>query len=109
MPEHDFPARENIEMAIAARAIMDNDLSRVFSTTPVPQLIWYPHVPACGTLELLHAMRPDMTLQVARACIVGDYQDLYDKINPAAHFGLIAEAEASANPHFLKHQQKKGL
>ena len=89
---------------------MNNDLSSIdlnasgFST---PYCIWQPTVPHSRTLELLVALRPDMLPQASRACIVGDYQDFYDQFDPPADFGLIAEAEASSNPHYLSHLEAK--
>ena len=99
-----------IMKAVTARAIMNNDLSRITSFTPdkhIPYCIWYPSVPAEDTLELLVARRPDMAPQVARACIVANYEELYDKLNPRTDFGLLEEAKASPNRHYIEALKSK--
>ena len=99
-----------IKKAITARAIMKNDLSRItpaVSKLHVPYCIWYLKVPRETTLELLVKRRSDMVQQVARVCIVGDYQTLYAKLNPTPDFALLAEAKASNNTYFLTDLEQK--
>lgn len=48
-----------------------------------------------------------MAPQIARACIVGNYQELYDKVNPNPQFGLIREAKDSKDPHYFRYQESK--
>jgi hypothetical protein len=65
---------------------MVNDLSHITETSPdprkVPGMIWWPLIPAEETLEELAKRRPDMHLQVAMACIAGNYTRLWDKLSP---------------------------
>lgn len=75
-----------IRTATIARFIMVNDLSHITKTSPqpndMPGMIWWPLIPAERTLEVLAERRPDMLLQVAMACIAGDYRLLWDKLAP---------------------------
>lgn len=99
-----------IMKALTARAIMNNDLSDVTAATPsnaIPYCIWHPSIPGRKTLEELVARRPDMKEQVARVCIVGNDQELYDLLDPAPTPGLFAEAQASRNPSFKEHLEQK--
>jgi len=93
-----------IKMAINARFIMSNDLSRISAQTDpleLPYNIWFPQ-PASGIIyEELVRRRPAMKLQAARACIVADYQDVYKKIDPQHDEALVREAKASQNPYYL--------
>ncbi|KAA8623964.1 hypothetical protein SMACR_09792 [Sordaria macrospora] len=69
---------------------MVNDLSNMTATDPdpeencheIPGMIWWPLIPAERTLEALAKLRPDMHLQVAMACIAGNYTELWDKLAP---------------------------
>jgi hypothetical protein len=74
----------DIKAAILARFIMVNDLSHITKTSPeplyVPGMIWWPLIPREETLEELARRRPDMKLQVAMACIAGNYKRLWDKL-----------------------------
>ena len=101
------PVGIGIERPLTARAIMNNDLSRIDATTIMPYCIWYPKVPSQSTLELLMARRPDMAHEVAGACVVGNYVNMYDELDPLPHPGLRAEARASANSHYLQHLERK--
>ena len=99
-----------IQRAINARFIMTNDLSRITPTTPVDELpycIWFPQ-PAYDTVyEHIARLRPEMKLQAARACIVANYQQSFEKIDPPHDSALVQEALGSRNPFFLKHLQAK--
>ncbi|OHW99359.1 hypothetical protein CSPAE12_01945 [Colletotrichum incanum] len=48
----------------------------------VPAMIWWPLIPAEETLKELVRRRPDMKLQVAMACIAGDYRALWEDLAP---------------------------
>ncbi|OHW91562.1 hypothetical protein CSPAE12_09867 [Colletotrichum incanum] len=67
-----------IKTAALARFIMVKDLSNIPPAGPagleMPALIWWPLIPAAETLKELVRRRPDMKLQVAMACIAGDYR-----------------------------------
>lgn len=75
-----------IRAACLARFIMVNDLSHITRSDPdplyVPGLIWWPLIPAEETLKELALRRPDMDLQVAMACIAGNYKDLWNWLKP---------------------------
>ncbi|WYZ43668.1 hypothetical protein EsH8_VII_000104 [Colletotrichum jinshuiense] len=75
-----------IKTAALARFIMVNDLSHIPPPSPsepeMPALIWWPLIPAPETLKELVYRRPDMKLQVAMACIAGDYRVLWDELAP---------------------------
>ncbi|WQF84020.1 hypothetical protein CDEST_09034 [Colletotrichum destructivum] len=78
--------RRSIKTAALARFIMVNDLSNIPPAGPagleMPALIWWPLIPAAETLKELVRRRPDMKLQVAMACIAGDYRVLWDALAP---------------------------
>ncbi|KAK2060412.1 hypothetical protein LY76DRAFT_509962 [Colletotrichum caudatum] len=77
-----------IKAATLARFIMVNDLSHISPSEhdperlPMPVMIWWPLIPAQETLRELARRRPDMSLQVAMACIQGDYRVLWDELAP---------------------------
>lgn len=99
-----------INCAISARFVMVNDLSRVtpkIFSMDLPYTIWHPLVPLEETLEELIRRRPDMKPQAARACIVGDYQQLYTKIDPDADRGLLEEARLSRNLYYQEDLEDK--
>ncbi|KAK1445738.1 hypothetical protein CMEL01_09981 [Colletotrichum melonis] len=85
-----------IKTAILARFIMVNDLSHIAPYTSteaaMPHLIWWPLLPAEVTLRELVRRRPDMHLQVAMACIAGDYRDLWDELAPKPCSELLNQA-----------------
>lgn len=67
-----------IRKAITARFIMNNNLSRVNSTTPadeLPYCIWYPGRPRGGVLIELIRRRPEMRQQAARVGLLLDLQN----------------------------------
>ncbi|KAK3948106.1 hypothetical protein QBC32DRAFT_318166 [Pseudoneurospora amorphoporcata] len=80
----------DLRAATLARFIIVNDLSNITATDPDPEenchempgMIWWPLIPAERTLEALAKLRPDMHLQVAMACIAGNYTELWDKLAP---------------------------
>ncbi|OLN86885.1 hypothetical protein CCHL11_04650 [Colletotrichum chlorophyti] len=86
----------DIEKAILARFIMVNDLSHITPAKPslygIPDLIWWPLIPAEDTLRELVRRRPEAKLQVAMACIAGDYRQLWDSIAPEPHSELMDQA-----------------
>lgn len=96
--------------AINARFIMSNDISRIKPETPdceLPYCIWYPAIAHPFTYLELWRRKPVMQPSIARACIVADYPQIYDKINPQADKYLIAEAEVSSNQHYKQDLETK--
>lgn len=89
----------NIGCAINARFIMNNDLSGVL-TFGLPYLIWYPLWPRQETLAELAEMVPAMRLQIAQACIVADYRELYDTLGVRPSWILWEESKNSHNPYY---------
>lgn len=89
----------DIRAAILARFIMVNDLSHITETDPhpeedydeIPGMIWWPLIPAERTLKALAKRRPDMHLQVAMACIAGNYKKLWDELAPEPCYQLRAK------------------
>ncbi|KAJ4997352.1 hypothetical protein K4K48_007041 [Colletotrichum sp. SAR 10_66] len=80
------PSNRSIRTAALARFIMVNDLSHITPSSPskhqVPAMIWWPLIPEEETLKELVRRRPDMKLQVAMACIAGDYRALWEDLAP---------------------------
>ncbi|KAF6839360.1 hypothetical protein CPLU01_01780 [Colletotrichum plurivorum] len=93
-----------IATAAVARFIMVNDLSHVTPSIPglysMPDLIWWPLIPEEETLRELNRRRPDMHLQVAMACIAGDYRNLWDELSPDPCSELWIQAEHKQTRHF---------
>lgn len=105
-----LPERKGIDgielnMAITARFIMSNDVSRVKNELParLPYFIWYPQLPRMETLAELSILQSKMLPQILHSCIVGNYQDLYDhfkgKVPPNRL--LWGQARKSGNKHYL--------
>lgn len=102
--------------AITARFIMTNDLSRI----PVDETddeihprqiynmqIWYPLRACAETYVELARRRPAWRAAVARALVVADYQEAWDGLaDIEPYHELMAEAKASANPHYLASLRK---
>ncbi|GKT48494.1 uncharacterized protein ColSpa_08675 [Colletotrichum spaethianum] len=98
-----------IEDAVLARFIMVNDLSHITPVKPtlhrIPHLIWWPLIPAEATLRELLRRRPEAKLQVAMACIAGDYRRLWDELAPEPQSELMDQARQDqlhpeATPHW---------
>ncbi|KAI9778947.1 MAG: hypothetical protein M1816_003795 [Peltula sp. TS41687] len=100
----------SIRAAINARFIMNNDLSRITPDTKpseLPYCIWYPAVADWSTYAALARRKPSMKQSIARACIVADYESLYDKFDAEPDFFLVAEARDSPNPHYMRDLERK--
>lgn len=100
----DIPASSQIEAAISARFIMNNDLSYMLAhPKATPYCIWYPNVASWSTYLELAKRIPEMAGTVARACIVANlpatYRDLPD-FKPS--WGMFLEAKECPNPFFLE-------
>jgi hypothetical protein len=97
-----------ISMAITARYIMNNDLSRVLAGEPCPYLIWYPTTACESTYTALVRITPlYLRRVVARAAIYCDYQTLFDDLVTNAkddavkpEHALLVEAQHSSNPYY---------
>ena len=109
----------NIRAATLARFIMVNDLSLMTENDPdpeadcneIPGMIWWPLVPAERTLEVLAKRRLDMHLQVAMACIAGNYKELWDKLAPEPSKQLwdmaTSQRDASVRNHFVEYLERR--
>jgi hypothetical protein len=103
-------AYPDIRRAINARFIMNNDLSRITKNTKkneLPYLIWYPHWANSETYEELTRRKPSMKPQAARACIIANYQDAYNRIQAIPDIFLVEEARISPNPYYLSDLVRK--
>ncbi|KAF2965776.1 hypothetical protein GQX73_g7800 [Xylaria multiplex] len=102
-----------LRRAILARFIMNNDLSRITTDTPdgsdLPYQIWYPDLAHSATYEELAYRRPETMPAVARACIIADYQDVWDRLAWVPDEQLLAEARQSPNPHYLQALQQRNV
>jgi len=95
---------DTIQIAITARFIMSDDLSRISAEIregDLPYQIWYPRLANPLTYEELAHRNPFMKAAAARACIVGNYKESYDRIQPTPDYFLAQEAKASSNPYYL--------
>ncbi|KAK0649925.1 hypothetical protein B0T16DRAFT_457287 [Cercophora newfieldiana] len=106
--------RMALTMALRARAIMNNDLSRLPSPAGLseeaagegyvglPYLIWYPTLAAETTYAELARRLPQMRQAVARAAVFGGMRTLFDSLLDAdANFcpDWFVLLEATANPN----------
>ncbi|KAH7035721.1 uncharacterized protein B0I36DRAFT_240088 [Microdochium trichocladiopsis] len=109
--------RAPFEMAITARYIMSNDLSRV-PVVPLPHapnrlcghlpyVIWFPDQAIHETYEELARRQPGMKPAVARACIAANLPELWALLDPEPDKGLWEEAEKSANPMFRDYLKRR--
>ncbi|KAK2017154.1 hypothetical protein LZ32DRAFT_551605 [Colletotrichum eremochloae] len=98
LQELDNITQKYIKAATLARFIMVNDLSHIPPSDndperlTMPAMIWWPLIPAEETLKELARRRPDMVLQVAMACIEGDYRVLWDELAPQPCMALWDQA-----------------
>ena len=93
--------------AIEARFIMNNVLSRVKPAGEFfhePYLIWYPTIARYSTYRKLAELRPSMIPQILIACIVADYDTLFDDLLEKAQPDQVQihEAKKSTNPYYLR-------
>ncbi|KAK1762664.1 hypothetical protein QBC33DRAFT_551667 [Phialemonium atrogriseum] len=98
------------QCAINARAIMNNDLSRITDQTSeydLPYQIWWPLRAHPETYIELARRKPSMKPAVARALIVADYQEAWDGFDFEPHGELVVEAKASPNPHYLADLERR--
>ncbi|KAL4896952.1 hypothetical protein BDV59DRAFT_169423 [Aspergillus ambiguus] len=97
-----------VEQAINARFIMSNDLSRMTSDTKaLPYCIWYPSVPHSSTCRELFRRIPLMKPAISRVCILANYPETWDLLDPDPDMTLMADARESVNPKYLGDLQAK--
>ena len=106
-------------MAITARYIMNNDISRCLAGgaagNDLPDLIWYPEAACETTYAALARHCPRMRTAACRAAIYCNYQNLFDELMTHATGddavkptrGLLVEAEQSGNPHYREVVRRK--
>ncbi|PWY65623.1 hypothetical protein BO94DRAFT_570357 [Aspergillus sclerotioniger CBS 115572] len=99
-----------LQSAITARFIMSNDLSRIpaQSSTSIPRprnphtqasdstlpfCIWYPNLAEPETYRELARREPRMITSMARACMIANYQAIYQKLDFKPTRALLFEAE----------------
>ena len=99
----------DIRGAINARRIMTNDLSFLDDNpnASIARVIWYPRRARPETYQELAERRPDTKRFAARACIVANYQELFDKLDAEPSESLLFEAKASKNDHYLRQLECK--
>lgn len=104
------PNNDRYQSAIHARAIMNNDLSRITDQTPeyeLPFQIWWPLRAHPETYIELARRKPSMKPAVAQALIVADYQEAWDDFDIEPFEDLVFEAKASPNPHYLADLERR--
>ncbi|KAF5014971.1 hypothetical protein F66182_13857, partial [Fusarium sp. NRRL 66182] len=87
----------DIARAINARAIMSNKIPPMYEPQERPYCIWHPEVASQDTYRKLWQQYPDMAYQVARACAVANYVELYFEMNLLPDFSVAEEARASGS------------
>ncbi|KAH8429506.1 uncharacterized protein LDX57_007168 [Aspergillus melleus] len=98
----------NVSMAINARYIMNNDLSRITpDTVSLPYVIWYPSMPRRATCRELARRAPSMKPAIAMACILTDYEDVWDLLDVDPDSNLMCAARESHNPKYLNDLESK--
>ncbi|KAH8695444.1 hypothetical protein BGW36DRAFT_382705 [Talaromyces proteolyticus] len=83
--------------ALNARAIMSNKIPSMPEARDRPYCIWYPQVASQDTYRKLWQQYPDMSYQVARACAVANYVELYLEMDLLPDTSVAEEARASGS------------
>ncbi len=78
--------------ALNARDIMSGIIPTMLTPEEVPYCFWYPDIPTEETLRALVQTYPDMVYQVARACAVGGYFNLYKELDVLPEVHIAEEA-----------------
>ncbi|CAG8933970.1 unnamed protein product [Penicillium salamii] len=93
-----------IRTAINARKIMNNDISGIDDDSDcLPWLIWWPVKPSHSTCDELARKCPSMRHQIAIACVICDYEELFQQLKPPPLESLFVAARRSENPFYLKY------
>lgn len=128
LPLEDEWKDKRLQRAITARFIMSNDLSRIplrpASEIPsppqphrgprdnarsqeFPSCIWYPNLAEPETYRELAYREPRMALTVARACIIANYQAVYQSLDFFPTRGLICEAEQQPSTFYTEDLKRR--
>ncbi|PYI07390.1 hypothetical protein BO78DRAFT_443301 [Aspergillus sclerotiicarbonarius CBS 121057] len=103
-PLEGFGDNVSIQSAITARFIMSNDLShrepedqpsaatRQWAESTLPFCIWYPNLASPETYRELARREPELVVSVARACMIANYQAVYQELDFAPTRALFREA-----------------
>lgn len=99
-----------VRQAIHARYIMNNDLTHITEETPdrdLPDQVHYPELAQSSTYAELARRKPQMTVAIAMACILADYEEVYKSLDMEPDDLLViqdyvAAAYDSLNPFYLK-------
>ncbi|OKL59807.1 hypothetical protein UA08_04953 [Talaromyces atroroseus] len=86
-----------ISRALNARAIMSNKIPSMPEARDRPYCIWHPQVASQDTYRKLWQQYPDMSYQIARACAVANYVELYLEMNLLPDVSVAEEARASGS------------
>ncbi|KAF9878318.1 hypothetical protein CkaCkLH20_04356 [Colletotrichum karsti] len=99
-----------LRQAIHARFIMSNDLSRIHgevSGSDLPLVFWWPHFPHQNTIRELAWRRPDLKDHVAIACIVANYQEVFDELKAEPSRRQWEVACQSPNAHYRENIERR--
>ncbi|KAJ5636978.1 hypothetical protein N7490_006857 [Penicillium lividum] len=128
LPLEDKRQNKRLQRAITARFIMSNDLSRIplrpaseiplapqphrgprddASSQEFPSCIWYPNLAEPETYRELAFREPRMALTVARACIIANYQAVYQTLDFFPTRALISEAEQQPSTFYTEDLKRR--
>jgi hypothetical protein len=100
-----------IQESIVARRIMVNDYAEFEkgwpAGVPKPYIIWWPLRPDPQFLLFLLEKCPEMSMQIAAAAIVCDYDHVYASVNPEPSWDLWEVSTFSSNPFYREDQEKR--
>lgn len=99
---HGLPDHPEFTRALNARAIMSDripDMDPTNRPQEVPYCIWYPNIASSDTYRELVKNYPQTRYQVARACAVAGYTDLYLDLNDVLPEVAVAEEARAAGSH----------
>ncbi|KAJ4015507.1 hypothetical protein NW752_006967 [Fusarium irregulare] len=100
-----------IQEPIIARRIMVNDYAYFEKGWPAgdpkPYIIWWPLRPDAQFLLFLLEKCPEITMQIAAAAIVCDYDHVYYAADPDPCWDLWEVASYSTNPFYREDQEKR--
>ena len=101
---------DHIRQAISARMIMNNVIARMEKKEfDDPYLIWYPCIAAESTYRELFRIRPSMSPQILRACIAGNYLDLFEETLAEIKPDVVVVEEANVAGGSFKHSMERRL
>jgi hypothetical protein len=89
---------------------MYNDISHITDSSRshrLPYTIYYPGLTSASTHEELARRKPEMMEQIARACVIGNYQTEFDGLNIHPSEYMMREAIACPNKYYLEALQGK--